>query len=37
MKKLVRTQVLPIDIETAWKFFSSPKNLNEITPEDMTF
>lgn len=37
MKKLVSTQVLPIDLETAWKFFSSPKNLNEITPEDMTF
>lgn len=37
MKTLVRTQVLPIDIETAWKFFSSPKNLNEITPADMTF
>ncbi len=37
MKKLISTQVLPIDIDTAWKFFSSPKNLNEITPEDMTF
>ena len=28
---------LPISIEEAWAFFSSPKNLNEITPEDMSF
>lgn len=37
MKRLVRQQFLPIDIETAWDFFSSPKNLNDITPEDMVF
>lgn len=25
------------DIETAWDFFSSPKNLSKITPKDMGF
>lgn len=25
------------DIETAWDFFSSPKNLSTITPKDMGF
>lgn len=25
------------NIETAWKFFSSPHNLSEITPENMSF
>ena len=37
MKRLTSKQFLPISIEKAWDFFSSPKNLNEITPEDMTF
>lgn len=37
MKKLVQTQVLPISIDEAWDFFSSPQNLNLITPPDMTF
>ena len=37
MKRLVQTQELPIDIAAAWDFFSSPKNLNEITPEEMVF
>jgi ligand-binding SRPBCC domain-containing protein len=31
------TQKLPISIEKAWDFFSSPLNLAEITPADMTF
>ena len=30
-------QFLPISLEEAWDFFSQPKNLNEITPEDMQF
>ena len=30
-------QKLPVDLETAWDFFSSPLNLAEITPKDMTF
>ncbi len=28
---------LPISIETAWEFFSSPLNLSKITPPDMRF
>jgi len=30
-------QQLPIDIQTAWDFFSSPENLAEITPDHMGF
>jgi ligand-binding SRPBCC domain-containing protein len=37
MKRLHVEQFLPISLETAWDFFSSPKNLNEITPPEMTF
>ncbi len=28
---------LPIDIETAWSYFSSPRNLKDITPAKMGF
>lgn len=35
--RLERTQKLPISLEKAWDFFSTPLNLNEITPEDMKF
>lgn len=32
----IRTeQHLPISLEKAWDFFSSPRNLDKITPEDM--
>ena len=31
------TQKVPVDLDTAWDFFSSPLNLTKITPEDMTF
>lgn len=31
------TQKLPVKIEEAWKFFSSPHNLSKITPPDMNF
>jgi ligand-binding SRPBCC domain-containing protein len=34
---LSRTQQLPISMGTAWEFFSSPKNLKEITPEHLNF
>lgn len=37
MKKLKSQQWLPINLDEAWDFFSSPNNLNEITPEDMLF
>jgi ligand-binding SRPBCC domain-containing protein len=28
---------LPISLEEAWRFFSSPKNLQKITPENLNF
>lgn len=34
---LKKKQFLPINIETAWKFISDPKNLNKITPPEMEF
>lgn len=34
---LQQEQFLPISIEQAWDFFSSPRNLNEITPDDLGF
>ncbi len=37
MKVLRRVQTLPIDIEGAWDFFSSPRNLKTITPPYMGF
>lgn len=30
-------QFLPISLETAWDFFSSPANLKEITPNNLGF
>lgn len=37
MKTLTRIQKLPISIEEAWGFFSSPENLKLITPPYMGF
>jgi len=37
MKKLKQEQFLPITLDEAWKFFATPKNLNEVTPDDMVF
>ncbi len=37
MTQLISEQFLPISIEEAWSFFSNPVNLNEITPESMSF
>nr|WP_320050026.1 SRPBCC family protein [uncultured Desulfuromonas sp.] len=34
---LKRVQSLPIDIETAWDFFSNPANLEKITPAWLNF
>ena len=31
------TQQLNCNLETAWKFFSSPHNLSKITPKEMNF
>jgi len=30
-------QKIPVDIDTAWQFFSNPHNLEAITPADMSF
>lgn len=35
--ELARTQRLPISLDEAWEYFSSPKNLKEITPARMNF
>ncbi|PKQ70879.1 SRPBCC family protein [Raineya orbicola] len=35
--QLYRRQILPISLEEAWEFFSSPFNLKKITPPDMGF
>jgi len=35
--RLNYTQTLPISLNEAWAFFSTPKNLDNITPEDMSF
>ncbi|MEM9389133.1 MAG: SRPBCC family protein [Bacteroidota bacterium] len=35
--KLERFQFLPISMDEAWNFFSSPRNLKEITPDYMKF
>lgn len=37
MKHLTFEQFLPISLEEAWTFFSSPKNLNLITPSELEF
>lgn len=37
MYTLRTTQRIPISLDEAWAYFSSPGNLNEITPKDMGF
>lgn len=37
MYSLKTEQVLNISLEEAWDFFSSPRNLQEITPKDVGF
>lgn len=37
MHELKRIQKVPISVEEAWDFFSSPKNLAVITPDEMGF
>lgn len=34
---LKRSQLLPITLQEAWDFFSSPQNLSKITPRHMNF
>jgi ligand-binding SRPBCC domain-containing protein len=37
VKYLEFEQLLPLSLEEAWSFFSSPANLNKITPDDLDF
>lgn len=37
MIKLKQEQFLPISLDEAWRFFATPKNLNEVTPNDLVF
>jgi ligand-binding SRPBCC domain-containing protein len=37
IERLVRSQQLPISLETAWQFFSDPANLSQITPPSLNF
>lgn len=37
MYKLYFLQKLPIDLQEAWDFFSSPSNLEKITPQSLAF
>ena len=37
LHQLYRVQRLPVSIEEAWDFFSSPRNLSVITPDYMGF
>ncbi|RFC54079.1 SRPBCC family protein [Brumimicrobium aurantiacum] len=37
MFQLKHKQFIPTDIDTCWKFFSSPANLKKITPDYMGF
>lgn len=34
---LKTNQILPISLEEAWDFFSNPSNLQEITPDNLSF
>lgn len=34
---LKQEQWLPVKVEEAWEFFSTPRNLDTITPDDMGF
>jgi|TARA_B110000879_G_scaffold27658_2_gene37613 ligand-binding SRPBCC domain-containing protein len=37
LKEIKIHQFLPLSLDEAWDFFSSPYNLDEITPADMCF
>jgi len=37
MQRLYQEQFLPISLEEAWNFFSSPANLNAVTPKELDF
>lgn len=35
--QLVTRQMVPADLDTVWRFFSQPANLNRLTPPDLQF
>ena len=35
--KLYRKQIIQTDLATAWDFINSPKNLDAIMPDDLSF
>lgn len=35
--QIKQTQFIPADMTTVWNFFSTPSNLNKITPSNMSF
>lgn len=35
--KLQKSTFLKADLDTVWNYFSTPLNLNELTPDDMSF
>ncbi|HEX5791592.1 MAG TPA: hypothetical protein VFY13_10570, partial [Luteolibacter sp.] len=37
LHRLEQRQLLPIPMDEAWEFFSSPHNLDAITPPDLGF
>ncbi len=37
LERLEFEQFIPLNLQDAWTYFSSPKNLNEITPDDLSF
>ena len=34
---LEREQLISTDLDTAWKFISTPNNLDALTPKEMSF
>ena len=37
VNRLMREQLIPAPLEEVWTYFSTPQNLNELTPPDMNF
>lgn len=34
---LLREQTIPADLDQVWRFFATPRNLDELTPPDLRF
>jgi ligand-binding SRPBCC domain-containing protein len=37
MHRIIRSQVFHTDLQRVWDFLCAPKNLNQITPDDLDF